>query len=415
MGLDAVAGSFLTPTVTGNLPITGLNVAPGLVLFWATNATADGQFANSVQMVGAAVSSSNRTVSYFANPDNVAPLASFGAGATNLGCIQLADVNNNVIIAADFVSMDALGFTVNFTTVSATQYVINYLALGGSSLTNAATAAYLTNLGAGNQSVTGTGFQPDVTVIFTDNYPTTMPSTAGPPRPNYGVALSSSNRFEVNVTLTRQATTTGAVCQQDQTGIEHELNGTGSTLHQMDFVSQDANGFTVNQTTAPGQGYFFYLCIKGPRMAIGSITQPTTTGPQAISGLGFRPGAVLFFTDNFPASATFNNNARYSVGAATASGQRWAQWSGCANGVSTTVERSYLTRTHCIAMATEQVGGVAVNATADLVGMDGDGFTLNWDAVDATTRQIYYWAFGPGEPFPAGYEKNAGETTYLRM
>ena len=62
---------------------------------------------------------------------------------------------------AELTSFDSDGFTLNWTTNESRADIIYYVALGGSDLTNALASSFTLTTGAGSQSVTGLGFQPD--------------------------------------------------------------------------------------------------------------------------------------------------------------------------------------------------------------------------------------------------------------
>jgi hypothetical protein len=47
------------------------------------------------------------------------------------------------------------------------------------------------------------------------------------------------------------------------------------------------------------------------------------------------------------------------------------------------------------AASAANTGNPTINAQADFVSFNSNGFTLNWTTADATARQILYWAIGP--------------------
>jgi hypothetical protein len=169
MALSCFVGSLTVPAATGNQAITGVGFQPSAVLFFGNRQASDAASSNGGSnaamnhFVGVATSSTARGV-VECNDD-------FSAGGlvstpTATQCIRQRSSAGTLLFAADFVSMDADGFTVNFATANATAYVINFIALGGSDLTNVAVKSWTTPTATGNQSQTGVGFQPDALVFI---------------------------------------------------------------------------------------------------------------------------------------------------------------------------------------------------------------------------------------------------------
>lgn len=120
------SGSITPNSGTGNQAITGVGFQPSMVMFLAQTGTTIG--------VGAAVSSTARfactlsaTTAATMTSTN---LASRMQDATK--CIEVLTTGGSttVLSAADFVTLDAGGFTINWTTASATPTIF-YLALAG--------------------------------------------------------------------------------------------------------------------------------------------------------------------------------------------------------------------------------------------------------------------------------------------
>ena len=74
------------------------------------------------------------------------------------------------------------------------------------------------------------------------------------------------------------------------------IDSAQSVAKKASWVSMDADGFTLNFTTAggsPNQG--FSLALKGVTAKAGSFSKSTSGAPasQAVSGVGFQPSLVL--------------------------------------------------------------------------------------------------------------------------
>ena len=164
---------------------------------------------------------------------------------------------------------------------------------------------------------------------------------------------------------------------------------------EADLVSMDADGFTLNWTTATNAGvnnpFVWALCLKGGSYKVGAITESLTNTTKAETGVGFQPKGVLFSTVGNVASASINtslNNQGY--GAAVSTSQR-AAIDTCDNAQIST----RLDRTKCI-VHTLDSGGINPTSAgqADLASFDADGFTLDWTSTDGVARQTIYMAFG---------------------
>lgn len=122
---------------------------------------------------------------------------------------------------------------------------------------------------------------------------------------------------------------------------------------------------------------------------VGNLTQPGSTGTQAITGVGFQPKAVLFFIQPNTTDGS-SANLQVGFGAATSSTARGAisGWSQDNQGTSSTL-RATIT-TGCLYL---RDGGTNV-AAADMDSLDSDGFTLDWTVTDATGRKVGFIALG---------------------
>ena len=116
---------------------------------------------------------------------------------------------------------------------------------------------------------------------------------------------------------------------------------------------------------------------------VGSIDQPTSTGNQAYTGIGFQPKGLILFTTN--QTAYGNIDAGVIVQGFSDGTNDTAQFVEVNADADTT--SSGLSTTQIINNTVE-----TVNATVN--SFDSDGFTLNWGAVEGTVRKVGYVAFG---------------------
>jgi hypothetical protein len=86
-----------------------------------------------------------------------------------------------------------------------------------------------------------------------------------------------------------------------------------------------------------------------------------------------------------------------SIGAATSPTERAAIWGGDNDNEATSQKADSSLQQDRILEHNEPGGTPAVNAEADFVSFDADGWTLNWITADATARQILALAIGDAD------------------
>lgn len=121
----------------------------------------------------------------------------------------------------------------------------------------------------------------------------------------------------------------------------------------------------------------------------GTLSTPTATGNQSYS-VGWEPTVVLFYTTYQTATGTAAH-AIGMIGAATSSTARHSSstWSQDASANSDCEAATSASRTILVRDTTN----TAV-LSADFVSMDTAGFTLNWVAVNASSRIVHWLALG---------------------
>lgn len=129
---------------------------------------------------------------------------------------------------------------------------------------------------------------------------------------------------------------------------------------------------------------------------IGSFAQPSSTGNQAVTGVGFKPKLVIFMMNQLTADGD-TTNAKWGIGFGVSATDRYYM-AGCAKNARTGSDSGdRQDNTRVIGCVTSVAGGAGFDPTtdceADFVTMDNDGFTVNWTTVDATAREVVYWAF----------------------
>lgn len=393
MSLLAKAGSFAGSGSTGNQAVTGVGFQPSVVIFWWNILSADGSGSDFVLGFGVGISSSDRRATGNYSTDNVAT-SSNSAWNQSTTCIYAPSGTPR----ADFVSQDTDGFTINW--VSATTSIVNFLALGGTDLTNVKSGAIAAKTTTGNQAYTGVGFQPTCLLLFAGKFSTDPLDQSTNGAAMIGFASGATERGCVAWRNKNGVNPQVAKHRQSKSKVAISLTDAG-IFTEADFVSFDSDGFTLNFTTAGGTAdALYYIALRGPRFKVSSFNQATSTGNQALTGAGFTPKASLALSANNTAAnddAT-NANAQLSLGAATGTSSRGCIWAGETDAVSPTQADRNLDRTKLIRMIAPNT--LTVNAAADHVSFDSDGQTVNWTTADATARESLILWIGDADVTP---------------
>lgn len=249
----------------------------------------------------------------------------------------------------------------------------------------------------GNQAITGVGFQPKI-VLFFFNYVTADGNAAGF-ADGMGVAVSSTDRRVVYGSENNGASVAagGNVTASHDNTLCIELmapGGNAATVLSADFVSMDSDGFTINWTKVDGGSRIVnYMCLGGTDLTnakTGQFTQKTSTGSQAITGVGFQPDSIILFRDRLTGTAppsAANSAPRNTIGFGVSASARGFNASHFADPSGVTFVAKGYQRTNEIIGAVANAG--ALDSEADLTSLDSDGFTLNWSTASSAVYVFY--------------------------
>jgi hypothetical protein len=388
VALEAKQGSFSTITTTGTQSVTSVGFQPDAVIFWGTSQTAAGYGTGLASSFGVATSATQRWAIGTYSADAAATSACGRRNTTARCIIFISDSAGSIESEAQFQSADADGFTLDWINAPGSAWLIHYLAIGGTTVTNAKAGVFTSSASTGAQAVTDPGFQPDFLLLASDLG--TADSTNIHNLFCFGMASSSSARAALAIRdrSGELTTTNGAIQVSDAVFIA--LNSAGGIGRRADFTSFDANGFTVDWSVASAAS-IGYLAISGGVYKVGVETQKTSTGTKATTGVGAQPaGLILAGTNRGSVATEDTTQMRLSIGGAdgTTEGGVWVQSADNAAD-SDTDSRTY----------TDKVVGFSTqpsttDAEADVSAFGSDGFTLDWTTADGTAREFMYAAFG---------------------
>lgn len=393
MPLSVATSAFNAPTVTGNQAVTGVGFQPLVVFFlYGQHGTALGNAVDAYSGFGAGVSSTSRRTVGGYTQDGVAT-SQAGAWHRSNRCIREVRTSDDALLRdADVVSLDTDGFTLNWLTVEGTARRIFYVALAGTDLTNVFIGNDTSGAVTGNKAVTGVGFQPDLLIALLD---TSSTATDNENSLNggwsFGVAKSSTSRW-----CTNWFSTDGAAAADEQrvlftTRMAAHIRPDLTFRHEFDLVSFDSDGFTYNRITNAVDTIWYYIALKGTYQSfLSTFAQPGSTGNQGVTGVGFTPGLELFSSVSHQTSGTAQTGTAHLLGASLSSANRRVLTMAATDTADPTAADKRASEALCLTHLT--AGTPTVNAEADFVSQDADGFTVNWTTADATARIQAYLA-----------------------
>ena len=405
MTLLAASGSLLTTTGTSNVAVTGLGFQPKLVLFFgADRAAQPGTTTGFYMGFGAATGATERgcVLSRSRDAQTTSQLSAFVRSDSCFG--NVLGTSDGVNGLLDFVSMDSDGFTVVPDDAFFASYYVYWLALGGDSLTNAKVGNFTLPNSSGNLAQTGVGFQPDALMLFGIHQGASGYNLGAGGGGGFclGWAKSSTERGCLSVVQRDNisGSDTNHILRTDRLLhlIREDAADADGTV--LDLVSFDSDGFTVSRnpnynTTAGSSTVLLFVALKGIDIKIGSFAAQTNTGQFSVSGVGFKPSALI-------AMSTLNTTAAETA---------IASHSKLSFGWATEISQAYLSAREDDALGTTDaftrqsndalVYGLdnvfAAESEIDFVSFGSDGFTLDQVDADAAANLILYMALGPGE------------------
>lgn len=380
------AGSFAAPGATGNFPVTGVGFQPKALILIGTWSEGDSGFS----------SSASACIGFMTGPGErfcaaSSPVTTVGARRWDELAVVVIAAGGSIIYAADFVSFDPDGFTLNFSVASPDRRVL-YVALGGEHLSNVKAGSFALNTSPGDQDITGTGFLPTV-VLLVSSMMTGVGGTTSA-KICLGAAKSATRRWAYHGS-SRHALTALARSQQRTTAALLGLHDDGTQDFIADFVSFASNGFRLNLSDAPDSAWRVgYLALKGASAYVGAFDKRTTIGLQTVEGVGFLPKGLLFCSFCRLAQDGAMLDYEGAFGGVSQVGSERAFWALNRDDVFLSTGAFRTTK----AFIDGAPDGTIIEAEADLDAYLADGFRLDWTTNDAVAKQILFVSFGDALP-----------------
>lgn len=415
--LDYKKGTFNKTTATGNQSVTGVGFQPKAIIFYHTGQAAEGFAAHIAAGYGFAAydGAAYGQAAISAQVGDAQTTSTDGTGYHSaIRCIvMIADAANPAATQAEasIVSFNADGFTINWNKNAGATDIIHYVALGGTDITNAKVGTYAGPAAIGNNAVAGVGFQPDAVLFAMGNRSVALDTFTADNRASLnlgfmvGGATPSQGSIGFGVRGAQTAIGNFGSVINSTTAIS---NLRGSAIdYTATYVSMDADGFTINASTANTGRQLSYLALKGGNYKVGVMTQPTTgTAPfnTATTGVGFQPSGLLFASTNsasangtidLDTTTVTNPGASFMIGAGNAGASEGVIWGHNYNFNTNDANES----TVMTAILRHASSTATIRTEADLLSLDADGFTLTYTTrSDTTARRSIYFAVGSVPP-----------------
>ncbi len=275
-------GHITSPTAgsTGNQVTSGIGFQPDVVLWFGCGNTAVAERAGMAWGFGMATSSSNQVCSSGVSKNGSANMdCKRYQRSDNTNCFALIDetTTTNKALEGALVSMNADGFTINWTTVASggASRRIGYIAIKGGNYKVGSTTSPTTGTVPVSKSTSGVGFQPRG-LITVSGCSTSSTSIQANNHLSLGGGSSSVDRRcsfngdndTVAAAVTMSINNTTKIITM-YTVVATETNSTVNAA--ADVASMNADGFTLSWTTRDANAYeVLYLAVGDTAVVTGA-------------------------------------------------------------------------------------------------------------------------------------------------
>jgi hypothetical protein len=388
---------------TGLKSVTGIGFRPSTLIIAGQKSIADGINESEVYLtLGFGDANFDQYCNCTRVVEGVVGANRGASGNSDEAILQFIDTDANIIVSATLLTMDADGFTLNFTINDPGAAIFKFIAFGGVDL-EYAFGSFDAYAGTGNQEITGVGFQPDV-CLFMDAFGTDSPDTTTFIRYNgLGCAtgageewVSAHNGEEIaNFRGTFTRATDNACCAL----LHAKPHGFGPLIDdnlaaEGSLVSMNADGFTISWSKAwPHK--VFYLAMRSDTSSwkAGTMVMPPNAPNVSVVGVGFQPGAVIIQHVNGQYGSADD------IGGSLVRSDSTLGW-GAADGIDDTcIGIRDVTATITGSVTYRWTGGVLAMGdrlgvpTMEWASFDADGFTVDFTVVLGLQKSYYYLCF----------------------
>lgn len=254
-------------------------------------------------------------------------------------------------------------------------------------------------------TVSGLSFQPKAIRLWCLglNSSTDATSDTNHADMSIGFAVSTSSRASIagHSEDANAAQTTARGYRTDC--VLHTTSGTATDTGRLDLNSIASDGFQlIVDAVATRAQRVFWEAWGGSDItdaSVGSISEPAATGNQDYTTTGaVQPDVVMFASCNESGASGSRTADNYSIGVGMATGasNEWCFAIGADDGNATGDTGRDSANDSCVNIWS-QSAGPTLDARANFVQFNSDGFRLNWTARAVTGRKVIYLAIQGGQ------------------
>lgn len=230
--------------------------------------------------------------------------------------------------------------------------------------------------------VNDVGFQPKALILWWTKSAASVDEVVnGTDQQGFGFATATTQRCCANVQSEDASASSDADSMYSNIRCVIIQSITGAFEGALDFQSFDSGGFTLVVDDAfPYSLRIHYMALGGDISAY-VADWPTVSAPgnQTVTGVGFQPDIVFFWTSGSGAVETRSNGAYIAFGVGMSSTKGIVAMSAQHNGELTMVAKRYGLNTGAECVVQSGISGaVTITKRAAISSMNSDGFVLNW-------------------------------------
>jgi hypothetical protein len=402
MAESVYAGNFTGNTSTGSQSVTGVGFQSDVVIFLYNLQTTSiwrGFQAYGSFGIGMA-SSSSVEFCHFEQTGNTVGRHR----AISDGIIFAENSSGTAIFEADFTSMDADGFTINWSTANGSAYPISFIAIKFETGTNFKIGSFDGPGTTGDHAITGVGFQPDSLFLvspFVTAYDTSVSSEL---QGSYG-ATDGTNQWEFNG-WSNGGTSDKALVSS----IEILCRNQNTVGDRANFKQFDSDGFTLTYTESAASVWKHFYIATDDRWSAGTFNAPTSTGNDSVTGVGFAPVINIVGTGTKTTEDSITAEVYKHLGFTDGTNE-YVVSMGRDDASGAGVGQTYHTDADMVQMYTIASGSPTTVKEATGVSLDSDGFTMNYTTADGTAYKMYYLGI-PGASAKSTFFGGVGTTFF---
>lgn len=314
----AKVGTSTSPTTTGTKAVTGVGFQPKVVMpFGGPSISSGTSILGAIIGMGAGLSSSNRAC-IAVSSNNGVTTSDTDRRHDNSRIFTTLSSTGSILEACDLTSLDAGGFTLNWTTIDPNARLFNHICLGGADLEVSLTQHQMNATNAPQSFAHGLSGAPTGLLVFTTWDNLVPPNTSTHIIPSIG-AWSSSSQFSANIySLTNLSTTnTKRGLRNDCVASVNDSFGTFQRTMAISSVDSTNVNCTYPITIGGVERYFWMLAIRGAKCQTGTFDHNGSLSPLTINTPGITPKLFLpvFVPTGVSSVNTVLNDAIISIGA----------------------------------------------------------------------------------------------------